>query len=139
TNATSSKIGRGSFSRATAIVLRRFAIGIVGIVALAMVGALAVSGAMLWAIHDMPLERPSDVARPALLLETADGDARGRVGPLKFADAAREDFPDRLVQAVLSIEDRRFYSHFGIDPVGIVRAARRNAEAGEIVEGGSTI
>jgi len=117
-------------------VLRRFAIGII---TLATVGALALSGAMLWAIYDMPLERPSDVAKPALLLEAADGDALGRVGSLKLADAARGDFPDRLVQAVLSIEDRRFYSHFGIDPVGIGRALRRNAEAGEIVEGGSTI
>ena len=130
---------RGSFARATAIVLRRLAVAIVGLLALATVGALALSGAMLWAMHDMPLERPSDAAKPALLLETADGDALGRVGPLKFADAAREEFPDRLVQAVLSTEDRRFYNHFGIDPVGIVRAARRNAEAGEIVEGGSTI
>jgi penicillin-binding protein 1A len=136
TQATSSAIGRRSFTRATAVVLRRFAIGIV---VLATVGALALSGTMLWALHDMPLERPSDVAKPALLLESADGDALGRVGPLKFADAARKDFPDRLVQAVLSTEDRRFYSHFGIDPVGIVRALRRNAEAGEIVEGGSTI
>jgi penicillin-binding protein 1A len=133
---TPSAIDKGSFARATAVVLRRFAIGII---ALATVGALALSGAMLWAIYDMPLERPSDVAKPALLLEAADGDALGRVGSLKLADAAREDFPDRLVQAVLSIEDRRFYSHFGIDPIGIVRALRRNAEAGEIVEGGSTI
>jgi penicillin-binding protein 1A len=117
-------------------VLGRFAIGIV---VLTTVGALALSGTMLWALNDMPLERPSDLARPALLLETAGGEALGRVGPLKFADAARKDFPDRLVQAVLSIEDRRFYSHFGIDPVGIVRALHRNAEAGEIVEGGSTI
>jgi penicillin-binding protein 1A len=134
--ATSSKIGRRSFARATAVVLRRYAIGIVALVTF---GALALSGAMLWAIHDMPLERPSDVAKPALLLEAADGDALGRVGSLKFADAARADFPDRLVQAVLSTEDRRFYSHFGIDPVGIVRALSRNAQAGEIVEGGSTI
>jgi penicillin-binding protein 1A len=133
---TSSKIGRGSYLLATAIVLRRYTIAIL---ALATVGALAVSGAMLWAIHDMPLERPSDAARPALLLEAADGEALGRVGSLKFADAARADFPDRLVQAVLSIEDRRFYSHFGIDPMGIVRALHRNAQAGEIVEGGSTI
>jgi penicillin-binding protein 1A len=134
--ATSSAIGKRSFARATAVVLGRFAIGIV---VLATVGALALSGTMLWAVNDMPLERPSDMARPALLLETADGGALGRVGPLKFADAARNDFPDRLVQAVLSIEDRRFYSHFGIDPIGIVRALHRNAEAGEIVEGGSTI
>jgi penicillin-binding protein 1A len=135
-HATPSAIDRGSYARATAVVLRRFAIAIV---ALATVGALALSGAMLWAIYDMPLERPSEAAQPALLLEAADGDALGRVGPLKFADAARKDFPDRLVQAVLSTEDRRFYSHFGIDPIGIVRALSRNAEAGEIVEGGSTI
>jgi penicillin-binding protein 1A len=135
-HAPSSKIDRRSLARTTAVVLRRYAIAIV---ALATVGALAFSGAMLWAIHDMPLERPSDAAKPALLLEAADGEALGRVGSLKFADAARADFPDRLVQAVLSIEDRRFYSHFGIDPMAIVRALRRNAEAGEIVEGGSTI
>jgi 1A family penicillin-binding protein len=135
-HATPPAIGRGSFVRATAVVLRRFTIGIV---ALATVGALALSGAMLWVIIDMPLERPNDAAKPALLLETADGDTLGRVGPLKFADAARADFPDQLVKAVLSIEDRRFYSHFGIDPVGILRALRRNVEAGEIVEGGSTI
>jgi len=134
--ATPSTIDSGSFVRATAVVLRRFAIAFG---ALVIVGALVFSGVMLWAIHDMPLERPSDAGRPALLLEAADGNALGRVGPLKFADAAREDFPDRLVQAVLSIEDRRFYSHFGFDPIGILRALRRNAEAGEIVEGGSTI
>jgi penicillin-binding protein 1A len=129
-------IRRRSFARATAVVLRRFAFGLV---ALATIGALVFSGAVLWAMHDVPLDRPSDAARPALLLETANGEALGRVGALKFADAARADFPDRLVQAVLSIEDHRFYNHFGIDPVGIVRALHRNAEAGEIVEGGSTI
>jgi len=122
--------------RATMVVLGRFAIAIV---AFATIGALALSGAMLWVILDMPVERPSDAARPALLLEAANGDALGRIGSLKLADATREDFPDRLVRAVLSIEDRRFYSHFGIDPIGIVRALSRNAEAGEIVEGGSTI
>jgi 1-pyrroline-5-carboxylate dehydrogenase len=43
---------------------------------------------------------------------------------------AREDFPDHVVQAVLSIEDRRFYQHFGVDPIGIARALRANARAG---------
>ena len=49
------------------------------------------------------------------------------------------DFQDVLVNAVLSIEDRRFYRHVGIDPLRILRAARVNLDAGEIVEGGSTI
>ncbi len=47
--------------------------------------------------------------------------------------------PPYLVQAVLSTEDRRFYAHFGIDPLGLVRASFRNASAGTVVEGGSTI
>ena len=44
-----------------------------------------------------------------------------------------------MVEAILSVEDRRFYHHFGIDPVRIAAAALRNARAGRIVEGGSTI
>jgi len=40
---------------------------------------------------------------------------------------------------VLATEDRRFYSHFGIDPLGLVRASFKNATAGSVVEGGSTI
>ena len=47
--------------------------------------------------------------------------------------------PPYLVQAVLATEDRRFYSHFGVDPLGLVRASVRNASAGTVVEGGSTI
>src|SRR5262245_62484375 len=68
----------------------------------------------------------------------ADGRPLGRTGSLTDA-AARNDFPDVLVNAVLSIEDRRFYQHVGVDPQGILRAARVNHGAGKIVEGGSTI
>ncbi len=41
--------------------------------------------------------------------------------------------------AFVSIEDRRFYSHFGIDPVGLARAVIRNASSGRAAEGGSTL
>ncbi|MEW6230077.1 MAG: transglycosylase domain-containing protein, partial [Bacillota bacterium] len=44
-----------------------------------------------------------------------------------------------LRQAVIAVEDARFYKHPGIDPVGIARALVRNIRAGRIVEGGSTI
>jgi penicillin-binding protein 1A len=47
--------------------------------------------------------------------------------------------PPYLVNAVLATEDRRFYGHFGIDPIGLVRATYRNASAGVVVEGGSSI
>jgi len=47
--------------------------------------------------------------------------------------------PPRLVETVLAVEDRRFYSHVGIDPVAIGRAVWRNLTKGGVVQGGSTI
>lgn len=44
-----------------------------------------------------------------------------------------------LQQAIIANEDTRFYSHLGIDPIGILRSLVRNIMAGEIVEGGSTV
>ncbi|MBE3520211.1 MAG: PBP1A family penicillin-binding protein [Firmicutes bacterium] len=49
------------------------------------------------------------------------------------------EIPEYMKKAVIAIEDRRFYKHFGIDPASIVRAIYHNLKAGKIVEGGSTI
>jgi len=128
---------RSSWTRASGSVLMRFglAIGVVGLVAM-----LAVSGALLWVLPDLPLDNPmGDPDRPSFVLEAANGAPLGRVGPLKLADSPLQDFPPALTKAVVSIEDHRFYQHFGVDPLGIIRAAHRNAEAGGIEEGGSTI
>jgi len=107
-----------------------------------LLGALSLSlmfaAALLWALYRMPLERQAGTDGPSLLVEARNGEALGRVGPL--ADSVRrQDFPDMLVRAVLGIEDRRFHSHWGIDPWGIARATRANWAAGDVVEGGSTI
>ena len=50
-----------------------------------------------------------------------------------------EDMPNALVQAIIAVEDSRFYSHDGYDVGSIARAAFVNVESGEIEEGGSTI
>ena len=50
-----------------------------------------------------------------------------------------EDIPPRLVEVLLSIEDRRFYRHPGIDPVAVMRAVWTNFGRGTVVQGGSTI
>jgi len=49
------------------------------------------------------------------------------------------ELPDYVPNAFIAIEDRRFRSHFGIDPIGLARAAMRNMLSGHIVEGGSTL
>ena len=41
--------------------------------------------------------------------------------------------------ALVAVEDRRFYSHYGLDPIRIVGAALNNVRAGRVIEGGSTI
>jgi len=61
-----------------------------------------------------------------------------------FADAHRQyvdydEIPDTFINALVAAEDNRFFSHFGFDFHGIVRAAIRNIEAGRVVQGGSTL
>lgn len=50
-----------------------------------------------------------------------------------------EDLPQTYLEAVVSVEDHRFYSHFGLDPIAIGRAIVNDIKAGRYVEGGSTI
>ena len=47
--------------------------------------------------------------------------------------------PDYLIKAVVATEDSRFFSHFGIDPIGILRAMYTNIRYGSIRQGGSTL
>jgi Membrane carboxypeptidase (penicillin-binding protein) len=49
------------------------------------------------------------------------------------------DLPRYLPKAFVAIEDRRFYSHLGIDPQAILRALIRNITGGGMVQGGSTL
>jgi penicillin-binding protein 1A len=103
--------------------------------------AAALATGMAWALRDLPpLARPiGDTEAPSLILEAANGEPLGRIGPLKSSDLSREDFSSFVVKAIISSEDQRFFSHWGIDPEGILRALRRNLAAGTVVEGGSTI
>jgi 1A family penicillin-binding protein len=81
--------------------------------------------------------------RPAtdrpLLLIGADGEPFARRGDCTARPATLSELPPHFIDAVLAMEDRRFYSHMGFDPIGIIRAAKRNYDAGGIREGGSTI
>ena len=109
--------------------------------AIAFVGVfLLVIATAVWALHDVPLASViSGTTEPTVVLEASDGQAMVQKGPYQGSYAELAEFPEHLVHAVLSIEDRRFYSHFGVDLRGIGRAFVRNVFAGEVVEGGSTI
>ncbi len=49
------------------------------------------------------------------------------------------DVPQALIDAIIAVEDQRYFSHFGVDPIGIGRALVANLRAGSIVQGGSTL
>ena len=101
-----------------------------------MLVLLTLATAMLWILCDVPLER-ARMDGASVLVEAADGKPLGRVG--SFGDAvSRRDFPDILVSAVTSIEDRRFYSHWGVDLRGICGDIRELDRRGDR-RGGSTI
>ena len=53
--------------------------------------------------------------------------------------AKYDDMPSYLIEALIAIEDTRFFEHNGVNPDAIIRAAIRNYKAGKKVEGGSTI
>ena len=66
----------------------------------------------------------------------------GSVSPLSHEDRTLlklEDVPPVLIEGLIANEDRAYYSHFGVNPLGIARAMVRNIQAGRFVQGGSTL
>ena len=66
----------------------------------------------------------------------------GAIHPARHEDrllVQREEVPEQLVNALLAVEDRDFYDHYGISPRGIGRALWVNLRAGEVLQGGSTL
>ncbi len=96
--------------------------------------------AAAWLAVTAPLSRSlRPPAPPSITLLTADGQFIARRGatigdPVKIAT-----LPAHVPQAFMAIEDRRFYTHWGIDPRGIARAMWSNLRAGHVRQGGSTI
>lgn len=74
-----------------------------------------------------------------LRIYTSDGALIGEFGEERRALVKIESVPKRMRQAILAAEDDRFYSHGGVDYMGVLRAALANLTAGGAREGASTI
>ncbi|HET7120641.1 MAG TPA: transglycosylase domain-containing protein [Solirubrobacterales bacterium] len=110
--------------------------------AMAAVVAIAITS---WVL-DVAAEAPSlSTCKPIdkggnTTLYAADGSKLGLVAsPEARSPVSIERIPKTLQLATVAIEDQRFYEHGGLDEEGILRAALKDLEAGEAVEGGSTI
>ncbi|MBT6096410.1 MAG: PBP1A family penicillin-binding protein [Rhodospirillaceae bacterium] len=108
---------------------------------LAVWGTIAVIGILGWFALDLPDvdEALQATRRPTVTLIGADGAVFAARGDLYGVPVRLSALPKSLPQAVIATEDRRFYSHLGLDPIGIARAAWANVRAGRIVQGGSTV
>ena len=76
---------------------------------------------------------------PNVRILAADGELLSNAGDSSGATVRLADLPAYVPEAVLAIEDRRFYSHWAFDPVGLARAMWLDLRAGAVVSGGSTI
>ncbi len=67
------------------------------------------------------------------------GNEIGQRGIIQRDSVPVDEMPDHVIEAVLATEDRRFFEHFGIDFLGLIRAMQENVRANSVVQGGSTI
>lgn len=95
---------------------------------------------VFWLAITAPLSKSlQPIAPPRITLLAWDGTPIARNGAIVDKPVEVEKLPPHVVQAFLSIEDRRFYSHWGVDPRSIARALWSNTFGSGLKQGGSTI
>ncbi|MDV7392433.1 transglycosylase domain-containing protein, partial [Arthrospira platensis SPKY1] len=103
--------------------------------------ALGLAAGLFLVWYLLALPRPLFDDPVSTILEDAQG---GLLGARIAADGQwRFPMPDsvpyKYEKALLTFEDKRFYGHWGVDPLSLARAMRQNVAAGKVVSGGSTI
>lgn len=95
---------------------------------------------IFWLAITAPLSKSlQPIAPPRITLLAWDGTPIARNGAIVDKPVEVKNLPPHVVQAFLSIEDRRFYSHWGVDPRSIARALWSNSFGSGLKQGGSTI
>lgn len=113
---------------------KKILIGIAAFVTVAIIAIFAYYGATAPTIQASDLEGATETK-----ILDKDGELIYSLGGEKRDIITSEQVPQLLKDAITSIEDKRFYSHMGIDPIRIAGSFLRNAKAGQITQGGSTI
>src|SRR5215468_1371474 len=102
---------------------------------IAGVGSIAFVFATLPPIQSLEVpKRP-----PTVDIVGVDGKSLTMRGEMSGTDVPIKELPPYLPKAFVAIEDRRFYSHFGVDPIGLMRAVVANVLRRGVTQGGSTL
>jgi penicillin-binding protein 1A len=102
---------------------------------------IAVVGAFIWVATTLPPIQSLEIPKrpPTVQIVGISGTVIATRGDMGGVALALKEMPDHLPKAFLAIEDRRFYSHWGLDPLGLARAAIANLMHRGVSQGGSTI
>ncbi|MDQ2081156.1 PBP1A family penicillin-binding protein [Xanthobacteraceae bacterium Astr-EGSB] len=102
---------------------------------------IAVVGTFIWVATTLPPIQSLEIPKrpPTVQIVGTSGTLIATRGDMGGVAIALKDMPDHLPKAFLAIEDRRFYSHWGLDPIGLARAALANVMHRGVAQGGSTI
>src|ERR1700737_2326220 len=104
-------------------------------------GAIAAVGVVVWVGAHLPAIQSLEIPKrpPTIEIVGLDGSMLAQRGEMAGANVSLKDLPPYLPKAFIAIEDRRFYSHYGVDPIGIARAAVTNVLHRGVSQGGSTL
>ncbi|MDE0539723.1 MAG: PBP1A family penicillin-binding protein [Rhodospirillales bacterium] len=110
-------------------------------VTFAIWGVVIVAGVVAFYAYDLPSVDAalSQNQKPGITLVAADGARFASIGEFRGGTIRLSQMPAYLPQALVAVEDRRFYEHRGVDWRGIGRAMAVNLKAGGIRQGGSTL
>src|SRR6266702_4156917 len=102
---------------------------------------IAVVGVVIWVGAHLPAIQALEIPKrpPTIQIVGFDGSVLATRGEMPGANVSLKDLPTYLPRAFIAIEDRRFYSHYGVDPIGIARAAVANILHRGVSQGGSTL
>jgi penicillin-binding protein 1A len=102
---------------------------------------IAVVGVVIWVGAHLPAIQALEIPKrpPTIQIVGFDGSVLATRGEMPGANVSLKDLPPYLPRAFIAIEDRRFYSHYGVDPIGIARAAVANILHRGVSQGGSTL
>ena len=111
--------------------------GLAGVVAavLALGVAVAVAASSLPSFSALKSQQEGQM----IVVRARDGSELVSLGPSYGKWIPVAQIPQTMKQAMISVEDRRYYDHFGVDPVGIARSVFVRAQSGHWRQGGSTI
>jgi penicillin-binding protein 1A len=108
---------------------------------LALWAIIAAIGVVIWIGAHLPPIQSLEIPKrpPSVLILGANGATLATRGDMGGAEVPLHELPDYASKAFVAIEDRRFYSHHGVDPLGILRAGVRDVLHRGGTQGGSTI